>query len=78
MLTRQNENEMHFVVNTHHRLAGGRSDFSDGLDDGLGGSDFSDDDDLHGYFFSAHFSVFGWCFGKSEMKTKYLKKIKKC
>jgi len=39
---------------THHQLAGGWSGFGDRFD-GLGRLDLSDDDDVHGYFFSAHF-----------------------
>jgi len=65
------------IISTHHQLAGGRSSLGDGLD-GFGGLDLSDDNDVHGYLFSAHFSVYGWFFGKSEVKTasKYMYKNK--
>jgi len=42
---------------THHRLAGGWCGFGDRFD-GLGRLDLSDDDDVHGYFFCAHFWFF--------------------
>jgi hypothetical protein len=40
---------------SHYRLTGGRGGFADVCLDGLGGMDLSDDDDVHGYLFSAHF-----------------------
>ncbi|KAL5239988.1 hypothetical protein ACI65C_007398 [Semiaphis heraclei] len=39
---------------THHQLAGGWGGFGDRFD-GLGRLDLSDDNDVHGYLFSAHF-----------------------
>lgn len=39
---------------THRQLAGSRGGFGDGPR-GLGGLDLSYDNDVHGYFFGAHF-----------------------
>jgi len=41
---------------THHQLAGGWGGLGDQVD-GLNRLDLSDDDDVHGYFFSAHFWI---------------------
>ena len=52
---------------THHHLAGGGGGFGHRFD-GLGRLDLSDNDDVHGYFFSAHFwFLFG--FLRSKVKT---------
>lgn len=39
---------------THHGLAAGRDGFGDDFG-GFGRLDLSDDDNVHGYFFGAHF-----------------------